>query len=184
MTKRFFPDSLTSLDFSMTMGQRMFQIYRSWHCGHFGLCIFLRKSICVSQNLLRCWFVVVFNHFAKMDVKSYPLEESMLNLASWTSSNFGRYRKCPKWSSQSRRMTDFLRKGRIVKPHHASLFLSLSCGVVFLSLYKRIENRFKWIGQGWTKCREVIPNKFGRLSHIGHLILVSLLPFCFYLLER
>ena len=60
-----------------------------------------------------------------MDVKSYPFGEWMVNLASWTPSNFGRYPKSPKWSSQSRPMTDFVRKSRLVKPHHASLFLSL-----------------------------------------------------------
>ena len=68
--------------------------------------------------------------FAKMDVRSYPFGDWLVNQASWTPGNFGRYPKCPKWSSQSCPMTDFVRKSRRVRPHHPSLFLSLHNGSI------------------------------------------------------
>ena len=61
------------------------------------------------------------------------LEDSL-----YKESNSGKYLKSPKGSFQNRPMTDFVRKSRVVKPHHASLFLSLTntqlfyCQKVFL----------------------------------------------------
>ena len=54
------------------------------------LFVFFEKIHCSSQNLLGCW-IFEFPHdlFVRMDVKSYPFDELIVNLASWTPSNFG-----------------------------------------------------------------------------------------------
>ena len=41
-------------------------------------------------------FGIFQRFFVKMGVKSYPFKELVVNLASWTPSNFGMYPKSPK----------------------------------------------------------------------------------------
>ena len=124
MEPRFFPNPSVFIHLSIQNCQTTIGIDRSCQCGHFGLCMFWKTSMFFLKTSGMFFFVFV-NVFCQNGCKSYPFEELVVNLASWTPSNFGKYPKSPKWSSQSRPMTDFVRKGRLVKPHHASLFLSL-----------------------------------------------------------
>ena len=72
------------------------EIDRSCHCGLFGLCILLKTSIVFLETRCDVVFLIGSFFFVKIDGKSHPFEALMVNLASWTPSNFGRYPECPK----------------------------------------------------------------------------------------
>ena len=71
--------------FLMKMGRGRFQIDRTWHCGHFGLCFFVSGNPFVFSKLAGIFdFLICRFVFVKMDVKSYPFGELVVNLACWT----------------------------------------------------------------------------------------------------
>ena len=152
MENCFFPIPLF-ISFFNKNGPVRFWIDRFCQCSHFGLCIFWEIYFS-KQNLLGCWILrFVYWCVVEIDVKSFPFEEWMVNLASWTPSNFGRYPKSPKWSSQSRPMTDFVRKSRPVKPHHASLFLSLINAIIVVKCFiarQRKIIKLMWLSIRWV----------------------------------
>ena len=78
-----------------------------------------RKNITVETNIICLWlFIVVF--YIKVDKVCYQFEEPFIKPASCPLYNFGGYPKSLKWSSQSRPMTDLVRKIRPKTPddHH------------------------------------------------------------------
>ena len=60
-----------------------------------------------------------------MSTICHQIEEPPIKPASWTLQNFGGWPKSLKWSSQSRPMTDLVRKSRPKTSRQPSLFLSL-----------------------------------------------------------
>ena len=60
-----------------------------------------------------------------IDQLCHSFEEPLSKPASQPLQNFGGYPECLKWSSQSRPMTDLVRKSRPKTPDQLSLFLSL-----------------------------------------------------------
>ena len=59
--------------------------------------VFFGKHPFVFSKLVGMLDFFIFQcFFESMSVKSYPFEELLVNLASWTPQNFGKYPKSPK----------------------------------------------------------------------------------------
>ena len=82
-------------DFSINKCKMSIGIDRCCHCGHvfFFICLetFIFSKLAGMSDFLTCQGFVV-----KMNVKSYPFEKLMVNVASWTPSKFDKYPKSPK----------------------------------------------------------------------------------------
>ena len=124
MKNNFFPTPWNHT-FHWKWGEGGFQSMDFFIVVIFVFVVFRENQFSVPKLAGMLDFVIFQRCVVEMDVKSYQFGELIVNLASWTPRNFGRYPKCPKWSYQSRPMTDFVRKSPCVRPHHPSLFLSL-----------------------------------------------------------
>ena len=60
--KLFFPNPSILIDCSSNNGPGAIEIDRSWHCGHFGVCIF-SENPCVFSELAGMLYFLVFNEF-------------------------------------------------------------------------------------------------------------------------
>ena len=72
-----------------------------------------------------CFFVICSCIFIQMTLICYQLDELSIKPASWNLFNFGGWPKCLKGLSQSRPMTDFVRKNHPRTLDQPSLILSL-----------------------------------------------------------